>query len=259
MTSPLNVPDVTPLILTYNEEENIGRALDALAWAQRVVVLDSGSTDRTLDIVARYDTAEVVHRPFDDHATQWNFGLSRPTTEWVLALDADYLVTDDFVNEMVDAVRRSEVDGFVVPFTYCIGGRPLRRSLYPPHVALFRRTRARYVRDGHTQRLQLDGPAGVMQSHIFHDDRKPLRRWLEAQDRYARLEAEKLARADAKRLSMADRARRAKILAPALAFIHCLVVKGLILDGPDGIYYALQRLYAETLLSLYLADADGNA
>jgi glycosyltransferase involved in cell wall biosynthesis len=254
----VSITNVTPLILTFNERENIQRVLDGLQWAPRIVVVDSGSTDGTLDILEQNPAVDVVVREFDDHASQWNFAVDQASSDWVLALDADYVATADFALEVAGAIDDPAIDGYVATFRYCIDGRPLRRSLYPPKVVLFRRGCARYARDGHTQRLQLAGQTSRLRAPLYHDDRKPLRRWLEAQDRYARLEAAKLAGAEPTRLSVADRVRRAKILAPALAFMHCLVVKGLILDGRDGIYYALQRLYAETLLSLYLADGDGN-
>jgi glycosyltransferase involved in cell wall biosynthesis len=256
MPHRLSLPEVTPLILTYNEETNIGRVLDALSWASRIVVIDSGSTDQTLSILARHDAVEVVHRDFDDHTSQWNFGLTQVSTAWVLALDADYVLTDEFVHEMSEAVRRTGVDGYLVPFTYHIGGRPLRASLYPPRLLLFRRSRGHYAQDGHTQSLQLDGVSARMRSRVYHDDRKPIGRWLEGQDRYARLEVGKLAGPNAGRLSLKDRIRRTTFLGPVLAFMYCLFVRGLILDGRAGLYYALQRLYAETLLSLYMYEPE---
>jgi hypothetical protein len=175
----------------------------------------------------------------------------------VLTLDADYVLTNDFVGEMTAILSRPAARGYFAPFTYCIDGHPLRASLYPPRLVLFRRESGRYVQDGHTQILRLDEPAAHMRSHILHDDRKPLGRWLDAQRRYAALEATKLrAPASADALSMSDRIRRAKVIAPILALLYCLFVRGAILDGRRGMYYAFQRFYAEALLSLYLFEAD---
>ena len=72
--------DITPLVITYNEAPNIARTLDRLLWARRIVVIDSGSTDETLEIVRSYPQAEVIHRPFDDFASQCNFGIAQVAT-----------------------------------------------------------------------------------------------------------------------------------------------------------------------------------
>jgi glycosyltransferase involved in cell wall biosynthesis len=247
--------DVTPLILTHDEAANIERVLAALSWARSIVVIDSGSTDATLEILGRHEAVRVVHRAFDDHTTQWNFGLDQVGSPWVLALDADYVLTDELTREMAETLERPTAEGYAVPFRYCVGGRPLRASLYPPRVVLFRRDRGRYVQDGHTQRLRVDGRVAPMRSYVFHDDRKSLTRWLEAQQRYALLEAAKLSAGDA-RLSRVDLIRRAGFVAPFLAFLSCLFVRGVILDGRRGVYYALQRLYAETLLALRLYERE---
>src|SRR5512143_2622752 len=95
-----SMPDrITPLILTWNEEANIARTLDKLRWAREVVVVDSGSTDGTRAICESFPNVRVVVRPFDSHAAQWNFGLKETgiVSDWVLALDADYVLTDDLV------------------------------------------------------------------------------------------------------------------------------------------------------------------
>src|SRR6476660_1490961 len=90
---PLKVNDLTALILTSNEEANIGRTLEALRWLTRVVIIDSHSTDRTVEIARSFPNVQVKQRAFDTHANQWNAGLNSVETEWVLTLDADYVLT----------------------------------------------------------------------------------------------------------------------------------------------------------------------
>jgi len=91
---------------------------------------------------------------------------------------------------------------------------------------------------------------------IEHDDRKPLRHWVASQERYMRLEVEKLRSAKLSTLGWADRMRRLRVVAPALMLFYCLFARGAILDGRAGIYYSLQRSFAELLLSLYLLEGD---
>ncbi len=104
--------------------------------------------------------------------------------------------------------------------------------------------------------LHVDGQSCILSSYIHHDDRKPLSRWLWAQDRYLLIEAKKLLETPAKELSFGDRIRRQKIIAPFIILIYCLVFKGGILDGWAGWYYAFQRMLAEILLSIRLIERD---
>lgn len=252
----MNLDDLTVLILTADEEDNIGRTLEGVVWARRIVVIDSGSTDRTLEICARFPQVEVVGRRFDNHRDQWNFGLDQVRTEWVLTLDADYRVTPEFVAGLEAADPPADHAGYRVPLTYCVGGRPLRASLLPPRVALFRAGRGRYVQDGHTQELVVEGGVGDFPCAILHDDRKPFRRWLAAQHRYARLEVEKLKRTSWNELTPQDRLRKLILPAPLAVLIYCLLVRGLILEGRSGWIYTGQRVLAEGVLSWHLLIPD---
>src|ERR1041384_386635 len=93
--------EVTVLILTFNEAPNIGRALERLSWAKEILIIDSGSTDGTLiSAQAAHPNVKVVTRPFDSFAGQCNFGLERITTEWVLSMDADYILSPEFISEL---------------------------------------------------------------------------------------------------------------------------------------------------------------
>jgi glycosyltransferase involved in cell wall biosynthesis len=246
--------EITPLIITYNEAANIARTLDRLDWALRIVVVDSGSTDQTIDIVRSYPQAELIHRPFDNFAGQCNFGIAKVTTPWVLSLDADYELSKELVDELCNMHPDSTISGYRANFVYRIYGRPLRGSLYPPRIVLHRRDNATYRNLGHGHRVEVSGQIAELSGVIFHDDRKPLKRWLASQQRYANVEAEYLLAADRKALCRADKVRLAAWPAPIMAFIYALIFKGCLLDGWCGWYYALQRLFAETLIALEIID-----
>ena len=248
--------DVTPLLITLDEEPNIERTLGALAWAREIVVVDSGSTDGTLEILAARKGARVLHRPFDSFASQCGFGLEQGEiqTGWVLSLDADHVLSPTLLEELERLDPAPETAGFRAGFTYCISGRPLRGSLYPPRVVLFRKGKGRYEDDGHGHRIAVDGLVVALKGRILHDDRKSLSRWLREQARYSAAEARKLTTVDRSALSLQDRIRKLAVVAPFLVFIYCLVVKGGILDGRAGWHYAFQRLIAEAILSLRLLE-----
>ena len=180
---------ITPLVLTFNEAPNIGRTLEKLTWAKEILVLDSFSTDETEAICRKVPSVRFIQRKFDDHTSQWNFGVDQCQSDWILALDADYVLSNELVHELQFFQAAGDVDAYFARFTYCIHGRPLRGTLYPPHAVLFRKDRCRYEPDGHTQVLRVAGKSAWLRGRIFHDDRKSLDRWFASQVRYSELEA----------------------------------------------------------------------
>lgn len=248
---------ITPLILTYNETPNIARTLEALRWATQVLVVDSFSTDNTLEIARTFPSVRIVQRKFDSFAGQCNFGLEQIETEWVLSLDADYVLTSDLVVELraLD-LSASNYSGYTARFRYCVYGHPLRGTLYPPRTVLYRKAQASYVNDGHAHHVQIRGSVGQLRAAIDHDDSKSLSSWLISQDKYMGREVQKLLNTPLSQLSRVDRIRLRKKWAPPLVLIYCLFYKRLVLDGWPGWYYTFQRVLAETLLSLRLMDAE---
>ena len=255
------IEDITPLILTRNEAANIGRALEELRWAGEIIIVDSFSDDETIEIANSFPQVRIFQRKFDSHAAQWAYALNETgiATEWVLALDADYVLTPDYVEELTALRPKPNTRGYQTRFTYCINGYPLKSGVYPPVTVLYRKAFAEYSQDGHAQRLILDGEVEAMRSPILHDDRKPLSRWFESQQNYMTLEANKLLVSGRVKLGKADQIRRLRVVAPVGVLIYCLILRGGVLDGWPGFYYAFQRMLAELLLSLYLIEADFNA
>jgi len=247
---------LTPLILTFNEEANIDRTLAQLTWAKQIISIDSFSRDRTLEILQSYPQVKVFQRQFDNHTAQWNYGLEQVKTEWVLSLDADYWLTDELIAEIKQLSPDSIVNGYFAKFKYCVRGKPLRGTLLPPRQVLFRHNQAIYTDDGHTQLLRVEGKSSTLNSSIHHDDRKALSRWLWAQDRYMVIEAQKILRTPDRELSFADRLRKQKVIAPSIVLFYCLILKGGIWDGWAGCYYAWQRTLAEILLAIHLIEAE---
>ncbi|GBO56095.1 glycosyltransferase [Pseudanabaena sp. lw0831] len=250
---------ITPLILTYNEAPNIGRTLERLTWAKKIVVIDSFSDDATLEILISHPQVEVWQREFDTHTEQWNYGLKHVNSEWVLALDADYVLSEELIEEIQSTIENKKIellDGYFVRFRYCVFGKPLRATLLPPRQVLFRKDKSIYIDDGHTQLLKVNGKSGSLRAYIDHDDRKSSSRWLWAQDRYLLIEAKKLLTTPKSELSFGDRLRKYKVIAPIVILLYCLIVKGGILDGWAGWYYAWQRTLAEILLAIRLIELE---
>lgn len=248
---------MSALILTYNEEENIERALSELQWLERVVVLDSYSTDSTISLVNKFPNTEVHFRKFDTFANQWNFGLSLLDSKWVLSLDADYVLTKEFIAETVSVMKQDRIVAYNTRFKFVVFGKSLLRNNTTPRPILFMKKFCEYYDDGHTQRLAVNGPVSSFESYILHDDRKPLTRWLTNLDGYSVKECKKILEPPkGTRLRFSGHVRKTKVFAPFLVFFYCLLVNGAIFDGWRGWYYTLQRTLVEILFALRLVEEE---
>ena len=248
---------ITPLILTFNEEANIRRTLEQLSWAKDIVVVDGGSTDTTLNILNEFPNVRIFENAFSFLAAQWNYGLKSTEirTEWVLALDADYVLTEELVEELTNLNPPLNVCGYRASFKYCVEGTVLRGGIYPPVTVLYRSAKAKYIQDGHAHRVVVEGEIVRFIAPIHHDDRKSLAQWFSAQVKYMTLETEKLLATPFMQLGYADRIRRLIVFAPFMMLFYCLFVRGNILDGKAGLFYSMQRATAEAILSLMLLHA----
>ena len=148
---------ITPLILTFNEAPNINRTLQKLSWAKSIVVIDSYSTDETLEILSAYPQVKVFQREFRSFAAQCNYGLEQVTSEWVLSLDADYILTDELIAEITALDPKTPINSYSVRFKYCIFNNPLRGTLLPPRRVLYRH--------GNGVRIKRGQPAGFFIRH----------------------------------------------------------------------------------------------
>ena len=261
--------DVTPVILTRDEEANIGRTLAQLAWAREVIVVDSMSSDATPSIARTFANVRFLQRAFDDLASQWTFAVAQASTDWVLTLDADYVVPDAFIDELKglsgapapSPVRAGEapaphrIAAYIAHFDYAVRGRKLRGSLYTPRAVLLRRDAVTFTMDGHTQRVNINGATSTLRTRFVHDDRKPFKRFVERQRVYMRDEAEKIRRGE--NLNFAARVRKLRVVAPFAVLLQTLFVKGLILDGVPGLIYTFERVVAELMLSRELFRTGG--
>jgi glycosyltransferase involved in cell wall biosynthesis len=244
---------ITPVLLTYNEAPNIARTLRQLVWAKDIVVVDSGSTDGTLEILKATSGVRVFQRPFDSHHAQWRYAMEETgiTTSWLLRLDADYQVPDALIAELAALDPGTPQAAFRAGFEYAVFSQKLFSSLYPAKPILLRRGRFSIRDDGHTESWVIDGAVGDLRARVIHDDWKSMRAWAEAQIRYMAREHGKL---ESRRTGMRDWLRLHPPLMPIAVFIYCLIGKGLIFSGRAGLLYTLQRTIAEGILALFILE-----
>ncbi len=163
--------NLSVVVLTKNEERNIGRCLESVAgWANEIVVVDDESTDRTVDIASRY-TGRIIIRKMDIEGRHRNFGYAQAKNLWVLSLDADEVATEELKEEIKATLsKHTEYNGFTIPRRNFIGDYWVRYGgWYPsPQLKLFRRDKFSYEEVGVHPRAFMDDPCGHLKSDIIH-------------------------------------------------------------------------------------------
>jgi glycosyltransferase involved in cell wall biosynthesis len=250
---------ITPVLLTFNEAPNLARTLASLAWAERVVIVDSGSTDETKAIAEGFSNVNWKYRAFDTHAQQWNFAIrsAEITSDYVLALDADMTIRREFLDEAIQDFLPSNCSAAIVPFRYVVGGVVLHGSLYPAQARLFRRDSISVQQCGHTQVFQpAAAPLYRFKEFLLHDDRKPFDRWLRSQLKYAELESARLN--SSSRLSLKDRLRRYGLM-PLIAALTGYFRSGGLFAGKAAVRYAQERMLYECVLGIQLTRSGSDS
>ncbi|HKF47792.1 MAG TPA: glycosyltransferase [Terracidiphilus sp.] len=249
--------EITPVILTFNEEENIARTLRSLSWAPRVVIVDSGSSDATKPIAQSFKNVDWHVRAFDRHALQWEFAIKKTgiSSRYVLALDADMQTSSEFVREAQETFLPGGADGGVLSFQHWVLGGPMSSTLCPPQLRLFPTNSVCVRQAAHTQDFSLpstSAPPYRFRSRVIHDDRKPLERFVRNQLAYSQLEFDRIS--GQAHHSLKDRLRRAALM-PLLVPAAAYVLAGGPLAHSRSLCYALERLTYETLLAMRILRA----
>ena len=162
---------IAAIVITKNEERNIGACLRSLRWVHDLIVVDACSTDRTVEIVREY-TPRVFIRSWPGFGPQKNYGLDQATADWVLIVDADERVTDDLRVEIQGVMHAAHGDiaGYEIPRRNFFYGRWIEGGgLYPDYqLRLFRRAAGRYDDVLLHERLQLRGRIGRLRAPLDH-------------------------------------------------------------------------------------------
>ena len=264
---------VSVLVLTLNEEINLGECIDSCAWSDDVVVFDSFSTDETR-AVALGKGARVVERKFEDYASQRNAALANVSFRhpWVLMIDADERVPPGLAAEIESAVAASNTATVLFRLRrrdFFLGRWLKRSSGYPTWFGrLLRVGRVRFE-NAFNEEAVADGAVGYLQEHLHHFPfNKGLSYWFERHNRYSTMEAIAQAALKSERLrplgliaaDPAERRRALKRLAhrlpqrPLLTFFYLYVVRLGMLDGRAGFHFSQMRAVYELFIDLKVTE-----
>jgi glycosyltransferase involved in cell wall biosynthesis len=240
-------------IITKNEEANLARTLASVRWANEIVVVDNGSTDRTEAIAREFDARYFVE-PWKGFGTQKNSAIARCTGDWVLALDADEEVSEDLAREIQALLAGTpQHAGFFLPRRNFFLGRWIRRGgYYPdPKLRLFRRGSAQFEERAVHETMRCSGSTGRLRGDLLHHAYPTLDAYIEHMNRYSALGAvQAVARGKTSRSLLAFLWNVWAV--PVATFYYNFFLRLGFFDGREGF---LQHLYHSAYVSWKYAKA----
>lgn len=164
------MPTISGIIITRDEEARIGACLESLKWLDEIIVVDSGSTDRTEDICRRYPSVCFVRHDWEGFGRQKNIALGLARGEWVLSVDADELISGQLADEITKVVGNAGFNGYMIKRKNFYRGRWVRHSgWWPDHVLrFFRKDKGRFSDRPVHESVELDGAYGFLEGCIEH-------------------------------------------------------------------------------------------
>jgi glycosyltransferase involved in cell wall biosynthesis len=282
MTGHAGAAPVTVVVLTFNEELNLPACLESVAgWVEEIFVIDSGSTDRTLEIAKDFG-ARVMTHAFETHARQWSWALGALPirTSWVFGLDADQRVSRELREEVIGRLAREPSaagpNGYFIPRRQIFRGRWIRHGGYYPKylLKLFRRERVRVdpseLVDHH---FEVPEPTALLASDLIEDNRNEaaISAWTAKHNRYAVLQARHELQLESRPpeslwtlfKSPDARTRRLKqvwsrlplFVRPCLYVFYRYVIRLGFLDGKEGfVFHVLQAFWYRLLVDINIDE-----
>jgi glycosyltransferase involved in cell wall biosynthesis len=227
-------------VITRDEERNIARCLAALDFADEIVVVDSGSSDRTVELARQY-TDKVLVNPWPGHKQQKNFAIDISSGDWILSVDADEEITPGLRADILAAREAgfAGVDGYFIPRRSLFLGRWIAHCGWYPdyHLRLFRKDRGRFGGQNPHDKVELDGRTARFANPMRHYTYPTLESYLERLNSYTSIAARELAgRGTRFRL-------RQVLLSPAATFCKMYLLKAGFLDGMEGVLLSILSAY----------------
>jgi glycosyltransferase involved in cell wall biosynthesis len=225
---------ISATIITFNEERNVARVIESLRCCDEILVLDSGSNDRTVEIATKLG-ARVVEASWHGYAAQKNIAAELAAHDWVLALDADESLSEALEAEIWQIKKAGpKFAGYTMPrLAQYLGRWILHSGWYPDRkVRLFDRRKAKWVGEFVHESVTVDGPVGHLKSNLLHFTCNSLSEHLRSMDSYTTLAAQEIASRE-KTISMGH-----LLLDPPWTFVKTYFLKLGFMDGVEGLSIA---------------------
>ena len=230
---------ITATIITLNEERNIARAIESLRCCDEILILDSGSVDRTVELAQKLG-AQVIEAGWRGYAGQKNWAAEQSNYDWILSLDADEALSESLEGEIWNLKKNGpRYDAYTMPrIAQYLGKWILHSGWYPDRkVRLYNRRHAKWAGDFVHESVQVQGRIGHLESNILHFTCDSISEHIKSIDRYTTLAAQELvAHKETVRLSRL-------ILDPAWTFCRTYVLQRGFLDGVEGLILAYMAAF----------------
>ncbi|MXY48675.1 MAG: glycosyltransferase family 2 protein [Gemmatimonadetes bacterium] len=227
---------LTVVVITYNEERKLRRCLDPVSWADEIIVVDSGSTDGTVEI-AESCGGRVFQRPWSGFADQRNFGMEQARGDWILFLDADEYVTEGLEARIRDLLRSGgDFDGYKIHRQEHFLRFPIRHgTLNPSYQPRLLKNGKGYWTGGAHAHIEINGHGepGLIHEDLYHDSHNTLSDFIARIDQYTSVDAEE-------RIQAGQRVGRLRLVFSPLGMAwKCYIVKRGYRDGFPGLLFSL--------------------
>ena len=229
------MPLLSAVLITRNEEHNIKCCVDHLIeWVDEIIVFDSFSTDRTVDLLKEYrsEKIKVTQLEWQGFARTKNLAVEAASGDWILSVDADEIITPALRDEIQQLVGHAELDGYLVPRLLFFCNRPVRYGgAYPDlQLRLFRKSAGRFEETPVHEFVKLSSRPGRLKNHMLHYSYRTMFDYWSRLNRYTELDAEK-------KFQQGKRFRFYRVFVLQLEIVKRLFLRLGVLDGFPGIFY----------------------
>jgi len=240
------------VIITLNEEDRLPRTLEAVAWSDEILVVDSGSSDRTVDICSDYQNCRVIEHAFTGYGPQKRLAVGAARNDWILSLDADEIPDADLLSSTRAALAGdlNNTVGFYLRRSLVFMGRVFEhgRESRERHLRLFDRRKGNFSDQLVHERVQVDGPTGELAGRLLHYSYRDLDDYFDKFNRYSSLSAARM-RADGRRAGPVN-----MLLAGPFRFVQSYLIHGNWRNGIPGLVWSILAAYYKTVRYLKLLE-----
>ncbi|MDA7481156.1 glycosyltransferase [Candidatus Pelagibacter ubique] len=252
--------DLIVCIPTFNEELNIKKCLNKLKWANKVIILDSNSTDNTVKIAKKFKNTNIIYSKKKlSYVSKLNYFINKNKGKWLLILDADYVLSNALIKEFkilhIENLRKEKISGFKIKIYNKIFNKTIREDIYPKKILLFKNVNCYFRQFGHSEKFFIKGKISNIDGYIMHENFNEIKNfsvWKLNQSKYSKLDSSRIVKTKFDELRTQDKIRKFPPINIILIMIYFIFFKKILIYGKSGFFYLFQRLFYETLLSFQI-------